>query len=367
MLINLTNILTENFIKNFKTTDMLNFYNINKQTDFICVARIYSVIPSVMRKRFSGKSEIGYEAVPLTEDKYILFLQKVDNCEVVDLKSGIKLGINLNPTSTLYEAKNGIHFCCYEDSPLCIKMELVLANSNAVRKKLKRLYKGNTEVIPTLTELQSKAKSKFRNKRNELFEHIFCGTDLEKEFFIKNFDETKLYDDCPQVGDYFGYVGPINHIVPKSDKVSEDSKSISFESYSLDENPKYPFIFKRISEDTVMEIVTKTKFYFSPVLSKKFSSAKCATTTLHITGTDYIVVNDFFKAKYSELIKDYEAYKTWVLNQEKKAITLYQAKQLELDNVKSDKVEEVYEIAYVDNMMFDLDRTLKKTNESDIK
>ncbi len=56
---------------------------------------------------------------------------------------------------------------------------------------------------------------------------------------------------CLKVGEYFGYVGPINHIVPRNNTYGH-SDLYSFESCSLDENPRYPFIFKRISEDTVI-------------------------------------------------------------------------------------------------------------------
>ena len=259
MLLNLTHILTEKFTKNFKLNDILNFYNIDKHADFICVARIYSMIPTGMIKNSYGKPEITFEAMPLIEDEYILFLRKVDNHEVIDLTSGVKLSTNLNTTSNLFSFSEYPYLSYYEDSPLCIKMELVLENNARVSKKINRLFEGNTEMYPSLTEVQSKAKRKFINQKAELFKNSFCGTDLEKRFFIDDYDQIETFKEMPKVGDYFGYVGPINHIVPRNN-IYGQSDLYSFESCSLDENPRYPFIFKRISEDTVIEVISKTKY-----------------------------------------------------------------------------------------------------------
>ena len=184
MLLNLTHILTEKFTKNFKLNDILNFYNIDKHADFICVARIYSMVPTGMTKNSYGKPEVTFEAKPLTEDEYILFLRKVDNHEVIDLTSGVKLSTNLNTTSNLFDFSEYPYLSYYENSPLCIQMELVLENNSHVRKRITRLFKGTTEIYPSLTEIQSKAKRKFINQKAELFKNSFCGTDLEKRFFI---------------------------------------------------------------------------------------------------------------------------------------------------------------------------------------
>lgn len=364
MLLNLTHILTEKFTKNFKLNDILNFYNIDKHADFICVARIYSMVPTGMIKNSYGKPEITFEAKPLTEDEYILFLRKVDNHEVIDLSSGVKLSTNLNSTSKFFDLGDGPYLSYYEDSPLCIKMELVLENNARVSKKINRLFEGNTEMYPSLTEIQSKAKRKFINQKDELFKNSFCGTDLEKRFFIDDYDQIEQYKEMPKVGDYFGYVGPINHIVPRNN-IYGQSDLYSFESCSLDENPRYPFIFKRISEDTVIEVISKTKYCFSHFLSGSNLSNKYEDKPLHVKGTDYIVLNDFFKKEYVHLVSDLVAYESWVLNQRENATSSYKTKMLELEERENEKINEAYEMAQIDNMMFDLDRELKKTNDNE--
>ncbi len=364
MLLNLTHILTEKFTKNFKLNDILNFYNIDKHADFICVARIYSMVPTGMIKNSYGKPEITFEAMPLTEDEYILFLRKVDNHEVIDLTSGVKLSTNLNTISNLFSFSEYPYLSYYEDSPLCIKMELVLENNARVSKKINRLFKGTTEMYPSLTEIQSKAKRKFIDQKAELFKNSFCGTDLEKKFFIDDYDQIETFKEMPKVGEYFGYVGPINHIVPRNN-IYGHSDLYSFESYSLDENPKYPFIFKRISEDTVMEIISKTKYCFSPFLSGSNSSDKYEDIPLHIKETGYIVLNDYLKKEYAKMVNDLVAYESWVLKQRENATSFYKARKLELEKRENEKLNEAYEMAQIDNMMFDLDRELKKTNDNE--
>lgn len=364
MLLNLTHILTEKFTKNFKSSDILNFYNIDKHANFICVARIYSIVPTGMTKNSYGKPEVTFEAMPLTEDKYILFLKKVDNREVIDLTSGVKLSTSLNPTSKFFDFSDGPYLNYYEDSPLCIKMELVLENNTRVSKKINRLFEGNTEMYPSLTEIQSKAKRKFINQEDELFKNSFCGTDLEKKFFIDDYDQIELYEEMPKIGDYFGYVGQINHIVPSSNTYGH-SDLYSFESYSLDENPKYPFLFKRISEDTAIEVISKTKYCFAQSLSGSNSSNKYEDIPLHVKGTGYIVLNDFFKKEFAKMISDLVAYKAWVLKQNKNAISFYKTRKSELEKRENEKINEAYEMAQIDNMMFDLDRSLKKTNDNE--
>ncbi len=364
MLLNLTHILTEKFTKNFKLNDILNFYNIDKHADFICVARIYSMVPTGMIKNSYGKPEVTFEAKPLTEDKYILILRKVDNHEVIDLTSGVKLSTDLNTTSNLFSFSEYPYLSYYEDSPLCIKMELVLENNARVSKKINRLFKGTTEMYPSLTEIQSKAKRKFIDQKAELFKNSFCGTDLEKKFFIDDYDQIETFKEMPKVGEYFGYVGPINHIVPRNN-IYGHSDLYSFESYSLDENPKYPFIFKRISEDTVMEIISKTKYCFSPFLSGSNSSDKYEDIPLHIKETGYIVLNDYLKKEYAKMVNDLVAYESWVLKQRENATSFYKARKLELEKRENEKLNEAYEMAQIDNMMFDLDRELKKTNDNE--
>lgn len=362
MLLNLTHILTEKFTKNFKLNDILNFYNIDKHADFICVARIYSMVPTGMTKNSYGKPEVTFEAKPLTEDEYILFLRKVDNHEVIDLTSGVKLSTNLNTTSNLFDFSEYPYLSYYENSPLCIQMELVLENNSHVRKRITRLFKGTTEIYPSLTEIQSKAKRKFINQKAELFKNSFCGTDLEKRFFIDDYDQVETFKEMPKVGDYFGYVGPINHIVPRNN-IYGQSDLYSFESCSLDENPRYPFIFKRISEDTVIEVISKTKYCLSHFLSESNSSDKYEDIPLHVKETGYIVLNDFFKKEYVHLVSDLVAYESWVLNQRENATSSYKTKMLDLR--ENEKLNEAYEMAQIDNMMFDLDRELKKTNDNE--
>ncbi len=243
-------------------------------------------------------------------------------------------------------------------------MELVLENNSHVRKRITRLFKGTTEIYPSLTEIQSKAKRKFINQKAELFKNSFCGTDLEKRFFIDDYDQVETFKEMPKVGDYFGYVGPINHIVPRNN-IYGQSDLYSFESCSLDENPRYPFIFKRISEDTVIEVISKTKYCLSHFLSESNSSDKYEDIPLHVKETGYIVLNDFFKKEYVHLVSDLVAYESWVLNQRENATSSYKTKMLELEERENEKINEAYEMAQIDNMMFDLDRELKKTNDNE--
>ena len=243
-------------------------------------------------------------------------------------------------------------------------MELVLENNSHVRKRITRLFKGTTEMYPSLTEIQSKAKRKFINQKKQLFKNSFCGTDLEKRFFIDDYDQIETFKEMPKVGEYFGYVGPINHIVPRNNTYGQ-SDLYSFESCSLDENPRYPFIFKRISENTVIEVISKTKYCFSHFLSGSNLSNKYEDKPLHVKGTDYIVLNDFFKKEYVHLVSDLVAYESWVLNQRENATSSYKTKMLELEERENGKINEAYEMAKLDNAMFDLDKSLKKTNANE--
>ena len=73
----------------------------------------------------------------------------------------------------------------------------------------------------------------------------------------------------------------------------------------------------------------------------------------------------FFKKEYVHLASDLVAYESWVLNQRENATSSYKTKMLELEERENEKINEAYEMAQIDNMMFDLDRELKKTNDNE--
>ena len=105
------------------------------------------------------------------------------------------------------------------------------------------------------------------------------------------------------------------------------------------------------------------KYCFSYFLSGSNLSNKYEDRPLHVKGTDYIVLNDFFKKEYVHLVSDLVAYESWVLNQRENATSSYKTKMLDLR--ENEKLNEAYEMAKLDNAMFDLDKSLKKTNANE--
>lgn len=347
MFLNLTNILISKFIKQFKENDILNFYNLESSSEFICIGSIYSIIPKDL-KTSSDCLEVDFTTERLDFDRYILSLKKISNHEVMDLKSKIVFNINPNTTPKQFSSSEESE---YFSRPLVINIEIVLEENEHVRKLINELIGEYNEINPNLTEVQSKAKNKYLKRKDELLKKHFRENDLEKSILTAG---VEIYEKKPDIGTLFGYIGPLNYIVP----INYQSNKYSFSSITPLNSIKYPLILKKIDEFVAVDIITNTKFSLS--LLDQENEYAYFSYPLHLRKGYYIVLNETFKSIYVNSILDYGAYKKWILSLEEYARKQYEIKLAELKEKLNTQINEAYDIARIDNMIFDIEKRLKK-------
>lgn len=183
------------------------------------------------------------------------------------------------------------------------------------------------------------------------------------EFFDNK--DVEVYKDKPKIGDYFGVIGDIYSVLPYNLK---DIMCFGY-FYISDENDsieRLPLLFKRIDEETAVEISTGIPFLFEPKMdfediSNPIEKIKTYTEKFHkyreicleIGECDYIVPNDELKKVYANVLKnDSEELKTYLDYMSRKAHEAFEEKTTRILN-------EAHSIAMVDNVIYDIEKKHK--------
>lgn len=181
------------------------------------------------------------------------------------------------------------------------------------------------------------------------------------EFF--NNKDAEFYKDEPKIGDYFGVIEDIYCVFPHNNIKLFDDFQLSGENDSID---RLPLLFKRIDEETAVEISTRIPFLFEPKvdfedISNPIEKLKTYTEKFHkyrkiclvISQWDYIVPNDEFKKVYANVLKnDSEELKTYLDYMSRKAHEVF-------ENAVTKIIDEAHSIAMVDNAIYDIEKKYK--------
>ena len=126
--------------------------------------------------------------------------------------------------------------------------------------------------------------------------------------------EIELYKDKPTEGEFFGYIGNINFVIPKI--YNKDTKEyVDFTFSKQEENDEvFPMFFKMVSNELAMEISSGILFLYDPKVHQESDNAlstyefedrfiKYKNVNLAIEGSA-IVPSDRFKEEYAKVIRN---------------------------------------------------------------
>ena len=136
---------------------------------------------------------------------------------------------------------------------------------------------------------------------------------IDEQKLIDN-KEIELYKDKPKEGEFFGYIGDINFVIPKI--YNKDTKEyIDFTFSKQEENDEvFPMLFKMVSNELAMEISSGILFLYDPKVHQESDNAlstyefedrfiKYKNVNLAIEGSA-IILNDKFKEEYAKVIRN---------------------------------------------------------------
>ena len=124
--------------------------------------------------------------------------------------------------------------------------------------------------------------------------------------------EIELYKDKPKEGEFFGYIGDINFVIPKI--YNKDTKEYIDFSKQEENDEVFPMLFKMVSNELAMEISSGILFLYDPKVHQESDNAlstyefedrfiKYKNVNLAIEGSA-IILNDKFKEEYAKVIRN---------------------------------------------------------------
>ena len=184
----------------------------------------------------------------------------------------------------------------------------------------------------------------------------------------KAFLKLELLEEEPKIGEYFGIITNVGYLTP----YYSDKSSYIYEGNIFDNGQAYPLLFKRIGEETIIEVSTGIPFLLNPYYYKAASEdvleknkffqekfLKYKKVGLFINDSNYLDVNDDFKLFYSKMMNQ---------NIKEKLKDYAKMAHEQFDNAFTGIVNRTQAIASVDNAMYDMEqkhkvKTLTKPND----
>jgi len=188
--------------------------------------------------------------------------------------------------------------------------------------------------------------------------------------FVKDIDEVfaeaekaflklELLEEEPKIGEYFGIITNVECLTP----YYSDKSSYIYEGNIFDNGQAYPLLFKRIGEETIIEVSTGIPFLLNPYYYKTVSEdaleknkffqekfLKYKKVGLFINDSNYLDVNDDFKLFYSKMMNQ---------NLKEKLKDYAKIAHEQFDNAFTGIVNRTQAIASVDNAMYDMEQKHK--------
>lgn len=136
---------------------------------------------------------------------------------------------------------------------------------------------------------------------------------IDAQKLINN-KKIELYKEKPKEGEFFGYIGNINFVIPKIYNNGTE-EYVDFTFSKQEENDEvFPMFFKMVSNELAMEISTGILFLYNPKVHQESDNAlstyefedrfiKYKSVNLAIKGSA-IIPNDRFKEEYAKVIRN---------------------------------------------------------------
>lgn len=207
----------------------------------------------------------------------------------------------------------------------------------------------------------------FSNLASFGFEYInrkavyFLFSSHERTFYETYGKSLSFYSEEPKIGEYFGCVGNVSSIVPR---VNETDGSKYF--CTRDMKTEYPLLFKRISVTDAIEVTSGVVFHFKSLLSTNVSfDNEYKNSPLCIDPVCYIKPTEEYKEIYGKSISNFDLFSKWISESLSEAKEIYAREMDECENFYRSSLEDAFDIARVDNAIYDLEKN-NVVKESDV-
>ena len=309
---------------------------------FLYVGHIYANVPM----------EFGLETVD--DDYYILEFIKIGANIVQETKTGSFFWINKTDEELDYH--NPVDMITIAPEKALHIIENGIIDPEKIYSQLTYfLYAENRATIldRNLSIFKKRAGEAYINHVLSMYKKIY-KSEAEKNFYEKEGYTLSFYSDEPKIGEYFGFVGDINLLVPMENEITSEKWFCKNKAKNT-----YPLLFKKISEDEAVEVTSGIKFRISKYLTDCEPIEESGDLSLGIEPITYIEPTESFKKAYAKSIEDFEEFKNWLHEKEKEAKEASTEAIRKRESAQYLDIEDAYGLARVENAMFDLDKKVE--------
>lgn len=353
----MNNINKEKFYRIANKLKRIPFESLKVDDIFLYAGNIYGNVPMEVQRVNHEKFDIEFGLEILDDSYYILEFIKKDDDLVQETITGCFFKVNKNDEEFDYHNPTEILGSVPERFLHLSKYGIVDPKS-FYSQMIYLLYGEEKEsaLKEGFANLKSRAREAYINRASSIYRKIYTS-EAERKFYEKESLTLSFYSDKPEIGEYFGYAGDIYSLVPMENEITSEKwfRKCRFES-------QQPLLFKKVSEDEAIEVTSGIKFRISDCLSEYISSDKdFIDTLLGIEPISYIETTNNFKKIYAKSIKDFEEFSKLLHQKEKEVKEKYDEAIRKYESSQYISLEEAYDIARVDNAIFDLEKQSSAT------
>ena len=349
--------IEKNYIRKAKeSVGYTNIENIECGEFFYYLGPVYMNIPVDLEKTEDGEYHFKFELKQIREgEEQLLRFMKMSDKEAYLVGSEIYFRIGECDEYVDYHNPNVMlkpwHEPCLTLSDSCI--------TNFNDSRIQSICKGRDCLnFSEILEYKAYAEENRKDALEKLLQKVYSSS-YEQKFYKSYEDKVTYFCQSPEIGKYFGYVRDLYSLVPKN--IDVDNNMIEFARERIEN--KYPLLFKRISETEALEVTTGVKVKMNPFskFSARYENGD-ANAQLCIDDTVCLELTERYKRIYGEATTDFNAFNKWLHEQESDALKTYKK---ELEICEKDQILKVYDVARVENALFDLDKRLDLVKKSE--
>ena len=321
---------------------------------FLYVGHIYANVPMELQKINNKGYNIEFGLETVDDDYYILEFIKIGANIVQETKTGCFFWINKTDEELDYH--NPVDMITIAPEKALHIIENGIIDPEKIYSKLIYfLYAENRAAIldRDLSIFKKRAGEAYINHVLSMYKKIY-KSEAEKNFYEKEGYTLSFYSDKPKIGEYFGFVGDINLLVPLENEITSEKWFCKNKAKNT-----YPLLFKKISEDEAVEVTSGIKFRISKYLTDCEPIEESVDLSLGIEPITYIEPTESFKKAYAKSIEDFEEFKNWLHEKEKEAKEASTEAIRKRESAQYLDIEDAYGLARVENAMFDLDKKVE--------
>lgn len=344
-------------IKLKKLLANVSIEDIKEGETFYYLDYVYTNAVNAKKEPKCSELDINYFMEPIGDSYNIYKFVKTSNDEAKEVVTGETFKFYNDSKKVDYRNPNYL-IDRQHDRSIYIAPSAIFKGSNIIAKLIYQLFaeKDYKKMKSDIHKFICAADYRSQCYKSCVF-NLICPSEFEQEFYIQNRGALTFYDEEPKVGEYFGYAGNISCIVPKVDH-KDDSKYFD----TMEGLIVHPLLFKRISEPDAIEVTSGIVFHFKSLLSTDVSyDNEYKNSPLSIDPICYIKFTDKYKEIYGKAISDFEKFSKRMSNTLSDAKKIYAKKMDECENTYRSSLSDAYDVARVDNAIFDLEKQSSAT------